>query len=249
MFMNVAERRSITCDFATRSFRDVADQDYILARAAFKMRLHLQFITLGHQALERYLKAILLYNDISSKGLGHSLSRAYAKVLKLEYLEISMPVEVPAFLERLDQQASRYFEYSFGSTGRTVEALDRAVWHIRRYCKDMHLLERQPDGSFTEELRVDLDRINSPRYASQPHLFRHFFGFLEEVLDGKHAELHPALVWHNAFYSTYRRTLPNFGSSYSANPTLTLHPEAFEYLDGLVSFSKGLRDRFKISGA
>lgn len=51
-------------NFATRSFRDVADQDYVLARIAYRSELYAQFLWSGLQAIEKYLKAILLYNRI-----------------------------------------------------------------------------------------------------------------------------------------------------------------------------------------
>lgn len=67
-------------DFATRSFRDIADQDYIMARAAYRATLYPQFLWSGLQAIEKYLKAILLYNRIPQpKGkdlLRHDLARA-----------------------------------------------------------------------------------------------------------------------------------------------------------------------------
>jgi hypothetical protein len=49
--------------FIDRSFRDVADQDCIAARIVHRYSgLDLQFLWLAEQAVEKYLKAILLYN-------------------------------------------------------------------------------------------------------------------------------------------------------------------------------------------
>jgi len=58
-------------DFANRSFRDHADQDYIMARIAYRKEFDQQFRWCSLQALEKYLKAILLYNRVSAKGIGH----------------------------------------------------------------------------------------------------------------------------------------------------------------------------------
>jgi len=58
-------------DFATRSFRDLADQDYITARIAYRKEFEQQFRWCALQALEKYLKAILIFNSVSAKGLGH----------------------------------------------------------------------------------------------------------------------------------------------------------------------------------
>jgi len=58
-------------DFATRSFRDVADQDYIAARLSYRHGLIPQFHWQALQALEKYIKAILLYNRIKAKDINH----------------------------------------------------------------------------------------------------------------------------------------------------------------------------------
>ena len=41
-------------DFATRSFRDMADMDYIAARSAYRLELYPQFMWSGLQAIEKY---------------------------------------------------------------------------------------------------------------------------------------------------------------------------------------------------
>ena len=59
--------------FAIRSFRDVADYDYIAARMAYRAQLVPQFLWSSLQALEKYLKCILLLNRIKSTKPTHSL--------------------------------------------------------------------------------------------------------------------------------------------------------------------------------
>ncbi|HCT5171431.1 TPA: HEPN domain-containing protein, partial [Enterobacter cloacae] len=51
-------------DAARRSFRDMADQDYLSARLCYKHKLNFQFLWLSQQAVEKYIKAILLYNRV-----------------------------------------------------------------------------------------------------------------------------------------------------------------------------------------
>ncbi|MCA1796649.1 MAG: HEPN domain-containing protein [Geobacteraceae bacterium] len=63
------EKRILINDFATRSFRDVADQDYIAARLSYRHGLYPQFHWQSLQALEKYLKAILLYNREQAHGV------------------------------------------------------------------------------------------------------------------------------------------------------------------------------------
>jgi hypothetical protein len=55
--------------FATRSFPDIADQDYISARLSYRSNLVPQFHWQSLQALEKYFKAIFLYNRIKAIGL------------------------------------------------------------------------------------------------------------------------------------------------------------------------------------
>ncbi|EHP2833539.1 hypothetical protein KOV26_002982, partial [Shigella sonnei] len=41
---------------AKRSFRDMADQDYLTARICFKNNLPFQFLWMSQQAIEKYIK-------------------------------------------------------------------------------------------------------------------------------------------------------------------------------------------------
>ncbi|MDP3612625.1 MAG: HEPN domain-containing protein, partial [Rubrivivax sp.] len=62
--------------FATQSFRDQADRDYIAARLACRYELMPQFLWSSQQAIEKYLKAILLYNRVAAPKVGHDLEKA-----------------------------------------------------------------------------------------------------------------------------------------------------------------------------
>jgi HEPN domain-containing protein len=44
-------------------FREIADKDYISARSNYRLRLREPFFWAGLQALEKYLKGILLFNE------------------------------------------------------------------------------------------------------------------------------------------------------------------------------------------
>jgi HEPN domain-containing protein len=59
--------------FALRSFRDIADGDYIAARMAYRADLIPQALWAVEQALEKYLKSILLLQRIKWKNKGHSV--------------------------------------------------------------------------------------------------------------------------------------------------------------------------------
>jgi HEPN domain-containing protein len=54
-------------DFAFRSFFEIADGDYIAARTLYRAKLLPQFLSASQQALEKYLKYILLLNRIHAQ--------------------------------------------------------------------------------------------------------------------------------------------------------------------------------------
>src|ERR1035438_7809352 len=138
MMRGSAERPEITAlldDFAVRSFRDIADGDYIVARAAIRVELLPQFLWSGLQAIEKYLKAILLINRISFTKPTHSLSGLLTKVDGIKKLRFGISPATRKFIDYLDMYGRfRYLEVSYHGKARDLVALDRAVWEIRRYC-------------------------------------------------------------------------------------------------------------------
>jgi hypothetical protein len=120
----------------TMMFRDVADKDYIAARLLFRHDLELQFLWSALQAVEKYLKAILLYNGRNARGLGHSLTRAFDRVCSIDDVPFQFPTELRAFLQHLENFGqNRYLVMPHYVRGDELLQLDRAVWHIRRYCR------------------------------------------------------------------------------------------------------------------
>lgn len=107
------ERCRYINDFANRSFRDLADQDYILARIAYRKEFDQQFRWCSLQAIEKYLKAILLYNSVSSKRIRHDLIKALNRVQSIADLEFSVPSEIETFIQYIsDYGADRYLSHS-----------------------------------------------------------------------------------------------------------------------------------------
>ncbi len=88
-------------DLATRSFRDIADGDYIVARQAFRQRLIQQALWSSLQAIEKYLKAILLYNRVSSKNLSHNIVGALARVRGEVKFEVKLTPAAEEFIQYL----------------------------------------------------------------------------------------------------------------------------------------------------
>jgi HEPN domain-containing protein len=67
-------------DFAVRSFRDIGDGDYIAARMACRAALVTQFLWASQQAVEKYLKCVLLLNPVKAKKVRHDLRAALGKI-------------------------------------------------------------------------------------------------------------------------------------------------------------------------
>lgn len=238
--MTEGERRIYRNDFATRCFREVADKDYIAARTNYRFGLVEPFLWSALQATEKYLKSILLYNDCSTKGLGHNVAKAFDRVTQVPHLNIDFPATVDKFLRYLSRHASsRYLERPYYTRGRELLQLDYTVWHLRRYCQDLRLA---PDG-MDEAVWFDmkLKSIRAEHWENQPQRFQLHGGFLENVLKGrKGKEVREALIWKNSYYGArFRRSLRNYKCrSQSANPPHYLHRESYDAVKDLVQFSK-----------
>jgi hypothetical protein len=77
-------------DFGIRCFRDQADGDYICARTASRARLVSQFLWASQQAVEKYLKCILLLNRIPGKRVRHNLHAAIEAIAASGKLQLEL---------------------------------------------------------------------------------------------------------------------------------------------------------------
>jgi len=233
--------------FIDRTFRDVADQDYVLARIAFRVRLDIQFIWLAHQAIEKYLKAILLYNRRSTKKLGHDLAAAYSAVCAIDDLPFNFPDTVPRFIEYLDKNSSRYFEFPYHVMGERLLELDETVWHLRRWCEnvrgELHFGDG-PEAKLVPMFPFEIKKRQNPYFFRHRQKFALFGGFLEDVLQKRrHEQLRSALLWSNAYFSHRRKPSYLVSRWASASPPFGLHPDLIAELEPLVQFSKELQRR------
>ncbi|WP_177186345.1 HEPN domain-containing protein [Nitrosomonas sp. Nm166] len=122
-------------NFATRSFRNTADLDYIAARMCYRAALYSQFLWSALQAFEKYYKAILLYNRIVAKDIKHDLAIAQKYAKKLCFV-IELSASSIKLLEHLNSYGQyRYLEVSYFVKGSVFAELDKAVWELRRYCR------------------------------------------------------------------------------------------------------------------
>lgn len=212
--------------FATDIFRKQADCDYIAARANYRMKLRQQFLWSAHQAIEKYLKAILLFNGKSSryytptgaskrKDLGHNLDALIEEVRKITLLKFEIEPDDRKFLSYLSLQggANRYLSTSAYNTFDAIHRLDRLVWHIRRYCQ--YISDR---GLFCREVVPGMQEavvcsINDPSLKKSPHSFALLAGELESVIKRDPKDpTRRALLWANLFYGKKKRLRVTYDS-------------------------------------
>lgn len=218
------ERQLILNTFATDVFRKQADCDYIAARANYRMHLRQQFLWSAQQAMEKYMKAILLFNGRSSryylppggvkrKEFGHDLDALFAEIIRLPLFQINVKPEDKVFLSYLSRLGgnNRYLSASSYITSDAIHQLDRLVWSVRCYCQfipDRGLGCRDVVPGLQEAI---VRSIEDPKHKQMPHKFALMRGELEAVI--KRSPKDPArkaLVWANLFYGKKRRLQVTF---------------------------------------
>ncbi len=238
-----AALRTSYLDFVNRGFRDRADGDYIAARALYRLELGPQLLWSAHQAIEKYLKAILLYNDKSTLKLKHNLMKAVDALGLIRDIQFEIPDEVRRFILYLHEQGNnRYFEKYAYTTGRELPNLDQTVWHLRKYCYFMRGSSTPgPDGK-----RIKLFPLNTSKARNFPkegtHKFEISGGYLEKILNQKDSDARKNLVWKNFYYGSCRKKKIKLKAlSWSAVPAHELCPDLLDILKTRVLLSKELR--------
>ncbi|MCG7201193.1 HEPN domain-containing protein [Marinobacter pelagius] len=222
------EREILINDFATRSFRDVADQDYIAARLSYRHGLYPQFHWQSLQALEKYLKAILLYNRVKAKSINHDLDKALKLTRKLPF-QLSRSSITDDFIKHLSNFGRfRYLESSYFIKGPKLAELDKAVWEIRRYCKVLDYDLALQCGNVENMFQHELDAIEKSKQRP-PQKFRIAGGLLEKIIDQQKHPSRSALVWQNLFFGKVVRRQVRMPTAFHAvNAPLYLHPEILD---------------------
>ena len=191
--MENAEDRFRINDFARRSFRDVADQDYIAARLALRHQLIPQFIWASQQAIEKYLKAILLFNRSACKATNHALMPLLKQSKRISALSWVPSKDLLQFVEYLDRHNPiRYLEGGYYARGKMLLDLDNAIWDIRRVCMPP---ECNPKTGRSEPIR-----------PSSCDKFELLGGELEKIAADKNHPARLALTWKNSHSGSRART-------------------------------------------
>ncbi|BFI54637.1 hypothetical protein KD5_01110 [Yersinia pseudotuberculosis] len=244
------EDRVYTNNIATRSFRDVADQDYISARLCSKHGLTLQFLWLAHQAIEKYLKAILIYNNFDTKDLNHNLLKSLDRVYSIPSITFDFSENVKEFIEYLnDQGPNRYLEREMYTHGNELLTLDKCVWEIRRYCKVINYNIQLSSGENVNLLSSELKTIHAWMKSKNKHTFSINNGYLEKILKSNNKinkSQSSILIWKNFYFGNRKKNTIQWAKSLrSVTPTQIAHPEGIEAISKLVRLAGNKRRKDK----
>lgn len=190
-------------DFAFRCFRNTADRDYIHARLAYRANLYPQFLWSSLHCLEKYVKCILLLCRIEARNIKHEVTPGLSKIEKIGGFKVCISQGTLKFIERLEETARfRYLETSWYADEGEIVKLDRAVYQIRRYCRNLYIdPENVPNSGLDLDLIDNLSKIDerNDRYTCLNG------GLLENIISNKSSPSRPPLVWKNICFGTSQR--------------------------------------------
>ncbi|MRW88434.1 hypothetical protein GJ699_00350 [Duganella sp. FT80W] len=211
--------------FAIRCFRETGDADYIAARMAMRARLANPFLWSAEQAIEKYLKCILMLNRHSTKNLSHDIGAALALINESLPFKISLNEGEQQVFDHIAQcQGDRYLIHSLSLDDYELLQLDHLVWHLRQYCRPLNVRHYAD----TPSEKVLLERVREIEAGiGGPAKFGRIEGaFLEKVLEDKKHPAHDALVWQNLMFSLSNRRSVMFRNNWQAiNAPLWVNPE------------------------
>ena len=189
--------------WAFRSFRDVADGDYIAARMAYRAQLPVQFLWASQQALEKYLKCALFIRRKPAKGVKHALAPAL-KLLEDAGVVLELTERSRKFITRIDQMGQyRYMEASIWVDWHWIVSLDQAVWELRRFATldPVATQAKLVEGKWAPRVRI----VGGP---------------LEGILKKRDNPAREPLLWHNGYFGRGRRTIMVRGGFTAVNSPL-----------------------------
>lgn len=233
------EDQDLINDYAERSLRYTADEDYIAARMSYKAGLIEPFLWSSLHSIEKYLKALLLFKRRPAKGFKHDIVRLLDAAIAIEGLDLRLSKKAKSFIGYINEFGeNRYFEGAACLKECALDCLDEVVWYIRRYCYD----ESAYEG-------YNLRKIESADLEKNPKEYRLSGGLLEKIVKEKPIA-YSYLVWDNFFYGDEnidRDDIRRKQSKFSViNPPLAYFgKEAFETLKEFVDFSYDTKQYFK----
>jgi HEPN domain-containing protein len=208
-------------NFALCCFRDTADGDYISARMAYRAQIIRQALWASQQAIEKYLKCLLLLQRVVWNKSSHSL------VKPLEELEKRFPLkigpETHKFIEYVDIYGpDRYFTYPSSVDGREIVKLDCAVFDIRRYWIPYYK-GKNPVG--TPGYDSDIRHIEAAGNG-RPQAYKSLSpGLLDQIMADESNPAYKPLIWKNMYFGKSTRHRISLMQAFrSENSPLALYP-------------------------
>ncbi|NUU34746.1 hypothetical protein [Pseudomonas sp. C2B4] len=232
-------------DFAIRCFRDTGDGDYIAARLALRAGLATQAIWSGLQAVEKYLKCMLLLRRVSSKGVGHNIAEGLRRVNDRLGYDIVLPDDERAVFNHLAESGGdRYLVVSLHLFDHELAGLDALVWRLRQYCVVLDI-EHYNDKPSEEVLSRNLNKIKA-RLGGEPAGGHLEIGALEKILADQHHRAHKGLVWRNAMFGGGKPFSASDNFNFVAtNSPLYLNPQIARAVSKLVQLPNGALEAFE----
>ena len=232
-------------NFAIRAFRDTADRDYLAARLACRSDLIPQFLWSAQQAIEKYLKCLLLLNRIPAKNVRHDIGKALDLLGRLSF-KVELCARSRKFIDHVATYGEyRYLDVSTFAIGTVLVDLDLTVWELRRYCQVLSVFGKRLISVEQEMLDFALEELRLSNSNPQ-HTFRIKGGYLEEILSNPRHAAREALVWHNPCFGVRsRRTVKARNVMQAFNAPLYLFPEMLDELLNYVFIPKDHVDAWR----
>lgn len=181
-------------------FIDTADDNYVAARWCFVEGLNIDYLWLAAHALEKYMKAVLLLNDKTTKNFSHNIVKLYKEVTVIAPDLLPKNMEQPDrfklpywidetfenYVKRLYHNGNpdnRYLIYGFVKHNVDLFKLDSAVFALRRLCVPLDTCYNYPRRPETKLLTY------REKLKTKPDTWRMGFRYnLEQIADGKRGE-------------------------------------------------------------
>ena len=180
---------------------------------AFRFEFYVQYIWSSQQAIEKYLKAILLYNA-QRPPLTHSLEGLLKRVRAVKSIQFSITPKSEAFVEDisgLNPVKIRYLSNGFHVEMTDLALLDQAIWELRMYCELLNYSTRDA-GKVTSRLKANVQRIKNGKIGSKAYPL--LGGELERIFAST-TEVRDHLVWNNKYFGGETLDVDGFTSTWS----------------------------------
>lgn len=178
--------------------RHIADSDYLASRSCYKYGCILQSYWFAQQAIEKYFKSILLFNQKKFKHLknGHDLEKLIDLIESIDCMVLDFTSDVIEFITKVNNQGgNRYRTYYQESDEKMLFMLDKSVWQIRRYSyylnSEVHGYKLFEDNLNNIHLKLKIKNKNEHTIVG---------GHLEWILKARKKPQIEILEWNNLYF-------------------------------------------------